>query len=208
MNQEADNCFYEGCVGKTDLVTTDRGWSDLKSFKPRNPLDLIAEAHIDTTVGVFLLSDNYSRSESGSWLTNTLFIDGVKPYVTALGTDQQQKVADASQWNFHHDTANLDTNLAPPLSRFIFLCAGTEWKNTIRINLGGESFEGIQLSFLLNAATRGDYRGVIPVLNWDGSWSGSLELHVVLKMKGQYSMGLRCQRGDEAMMYEMEWIVI
>ncbi|PLX31048.1 MAG: hypothetical protein C0600_06700 [Ignavibacteria bacterium] len=137
-----------------------RSWIDLKNACPQDPRELIAYAEIGAVAGDFYLSSTYA---SQTWGTTPLSINA-EPKVTALETDNKQKVADANQWNFSHLTWNDSSSLAVPLRKIVFLRAGTEWENAISFDFGGTAIEEVQISFLNNAATLGDKQGSIPVI--------------------------------------------
>ncbi len=182
-----------------------QSWIDLQHAKPVDILNLVADAYIGSTAGAFANSSNYGTP--GSWATNSFTITSA-PTCTALGTDDLALVADAAQWNFQHQTANVASTNAIPLRKVIFLRAGTQWQMTIPVSLGGSTYSDIQLSFLANAATRGDAQGTVPVIQWTGSFTGDVSLKVTLKMPGNYQIGLRAVTGGNTSMFEMEWIVV
>ncbi len=74
---------------------------DLRQRCPDNPLDLIANALLNGTSGT---PENSALFASESWtdfLSSAIYISSA-PLVSALGTDSQQKVAEAAQRNFSH----------------------------------------------------------------------------------------------------------
>jgi hypothetical protein len=182
-----------------------QSWIDLQHAKPVDILNLVADAYIGSTAGAFANSSNYGTP--GSWATNSFTITSA-PTCAALGTDDLAIVANAAQWNFSHSTANVASTNAIPLRKVIFLRAGRQWQMTIPVSLGGSTYTDIQLSFLDNAATRGDAQGTVPVIQWTGSFTGDVSLKVTLKEPGKYTMGLRAVTGGNTSMFEMEWIVV
>ena len=184
-----------------------QSWNDLQVFQPINPVDLIAWANIASSTTSFRMSPNFA---TGPWITSPFSLSSTPPYVAALGTDNLQNVADADQWNFQHLTGKGgDTTITLPLLKVIFLRGGAQWKNSIRLTLGGATYNDLQLSFRDNAATRGDYRGTIPVISFTGgNLTATITLEVVLKTFGEYTMGLRAYDGSNISMFEMEWIVV
>ncbi len=186
--------------------TSIQSWYDFDNLPPKNPRDLIAWANITGATPAFSLSSNYA---TGPWISSPISIGAILPACIALGSDNLQNVADAQQWNSDHLTAKTDTNLAIPLRKRIFLRGGTQWKMQISLNLGPATYNDLQLSFLDNAATRGDAQGTIPVVAFTGgNLTGNIVLEVVLKIFGQYTMGLRAYDGTNRSMYEMEWAVV
>ena len=163
-------------------------WIDLQNYPPRSPFELIANAILNSTTGEYLNSTTYANPSA--WIDSPFAVNG-EPTVAALGSDNLQNVADAAQWNFTHETWNSSSKLAPPLQNVIFLRGRTHWQNNIPINFGSSSYVDIELSFLDNAATRGDYAGTYPVISWTGSFTGSVTLHLTVKTMGQVKLGLR-----------------
>jgi|SRR5581483_8531649 len=144
----------------------------------------------------------------GGW-NPSLFSLSALPFCSALGTDTVQNIADASQWNFRHGTANLSTAIPPALSDVIFLRYGPGWQMTIPMNLGVLSYPDIQISFRNNAATTQGVRGTIPVISFNGrSYTGNVNLLLTLRCPGNFIMGVRAidSRGNY-FMYESVWDV-
>ena len=144
----------------------------------------------------------------GGW-NPSLFSLSATPYCVALGTDAQQNIADAKQWNFMHGTANLSSSIPPDLSDVVFLRAGLGWQMTIPVNLGTLSYPDIQLSFRNNAGATQGVRGTIPVIGFNTRlYTGNVNLQVVLRCTGDFTMGLRVidTRGNY-FLYESVWRV-
>ncbi|MBK8912823.1 MAG: hypothetical protein IPM61_16065 [Chlorobi bacterium] len=159
--------------------------------------------------GIYADSIQYSTPPA-SWLSTPHLSLTAAPVVAALGTDQQQNVANAQQWGFEHKTANLSTLLAPPLRNDVYLRGGCEWANTIPLTVGGTTITSIELSLLGNAASRGDTQGTIPVIRWEtGTYTGAISLIVTLKECGDFRIGIRTisNAGDWAM-YQGFWHVV
>lgn len=182
-------------------------WYDLQRTCPKDPRELIAYAAINTTVGVFTNSTTFI-SPPTTWITSPFSIAG-NPTCIALGSDSGLQVADAQQWNFSHLTANVDSKLAPPLKKLLFLRGGTNWQMNTLLNLGGATYNDIQLSFRDNAATRGDAQGTVPVFSFTGgSLTGLVTLSLVFKIFGQANLALRAIDGSSNYsMFELELIV-
>ncbi|MDB5033155.1 MAG: hypothetical protein JWQ98_396 [Chlorobi bacterium] len=137
-----------GCsCNAPDTITSWIGWADTE---PQNPLDLIANATLNGTQGVFARSSNYWNPSS--WYSGgNPFTLASAPLCVALGTDSQQKIADAAQWNMQHTTANL--TVAPPLRKVIFLRGGLDWEMHIPLSFGASTYTTVELSFRDNAGT-------------------------------------------------------
>jgi hypothetical protein len=193
----ANCCFPPGSANS---------WIEWQHSNPVEILDLVANASIASTVGTFANSSNYGSP--ASWASNSFTIT-TAPTCAALGFDSGDKVANAAQWNFQHQTANLLTTNAIPLRKILYLRAGTQWEMSIPISLGGSTYTDIQLSFLNNAGTRGDAQGTVPVIQWTGSFTGDVVLKVVLKVPGRFTIGLRAATGGgSTSMFDMGWVVI
>jgi hypothetical protein len=106
---------------------------------------------------------------------------------------------------------NSDTKIAPPLRKLIYLRGGSQWAMSIPLTIGATQTSDIQLSFMENAATRGDHAGTIPVISWSGSvYTGTLTLLVtLLPTQGDFWMGLRIiDTSSNWSMYDSLWRVI
>jgi hypothetical protein len=181
-------------------------WYGLQQLSPKCPLDLIANAKFGSVQGVLKSSTNFGNP--GSWTeVGSNIVIASAPVCIALGTDSQQKVEDAAQWNFSHLTWKGDSSFAPPLRRTIFLRAGDEWLNRIQFTISGMTPTNVQLSFLNNAATRGDAQGTWPVIDFTGTFVGST-LDFTLLQAGQVRVGMLITNGSTYYMYDMEWIIV
>jgi hypothetical protein len=183
-------------------------WDDIQKLVPMNPMDLIANAQFGATQGAYLNSTNYIAP--GTWATATMALSS-EATVSTLAGDQLVTAANAAQWNFSHQTVNTISAVAPPLRKRVFLRAGTMWQNAIPISIGPDLHSDLQLSFLDNAATRGDYAGTVPVIWFNASFSGNTNsLVVTLNTTGRAEMGLRALNTNTGNyeMFEMEWIVV
>ncbi|MBE0645749.1 MAG: hypothetical protein IH600_16840 [Bacteroidetes bacterium] len=181
-------------------------WTDYQRLCPSDPRDLVAYAVLDSNVGQFGFSTNFI--EPGAWTASPLAISNA-PVVSALESDNQLKVADANQWNFLNQTWNGSSALAIPAGKFLFLRGINEWDNRLYIDFGGTPVTDVQLSLMMNAATRGDKQGTVPVIAWTGlSLSGEKTLNVVLRQFGTYSIGLWTFDGANYGMFEMIWQVV
>lgn len=184
-------------------------WEDIQRLAPMNPMDLIANAQFGATQGAFSFSTTFI-TPGGAWGTPTMAING-EATVTTLATDSLVTAANAAQWNFSHQTANVGVVVPPPLRRRVFLRAGAMWQNIIPIAIGADVHSDLQLSFLDNAGTRGDYAGTVPVILFNASFSGSANsLFVTLNTTGRTSMGLRSLNTNTGFyeMFEMDWIIV
>ncbi|MBR9977952.1 MAG: hypothetical protein KFH87_07680 [Bacteroidetes bacterium] len=191
---------YGGCA--PDHIES---WYDIARLCPEDPRELIGNAAINSEVGVFELSDDYLTE---SWHESPISIVSA-PIINALETTNMQKVANAEQWNFSHETWVSDPSLAPPLRKIVFMRGGVDWNNSIVLNFGSIPIETVQLSFLNNAATRGDSHGSIPVIGWRGkSLTENIELDLVIKKYGQYTLGVWTSRDQEYALFELVIISI
>lgn len=186
-----------------------QSWYDFAHICPKDPMELITDAKLNSVQGVYLDSGTMLDPPGGTWTANTAQI-GTAPVITANGTDSQQKVEDAVMWNFRHLTKSDNTAIAPALEKLIFLRAGRDWTNTIQIDFGGTTYTDIQLTFRNNSATRGDKQGTVPVISFTGSsWTGTQDLEVILLKPGLVQMGMRLIDNSSNWYYfEMEWNIV
>lgn len=181
-------------------------WYDLQKLCPTDPLELLANAEISGTAGSHYFSGNYIEG-AGSWADCTATISA-KPVVSALETNNEQMVADADQWNFSHQTWLDSASLAIPLRKKIFLRGGIQWVNLVEFSSGGDPITEIQLSFLDNAATRGDKQASVPVIRWTGLNLTDIPLSLTFKMYGEVVLGLWLYNGTNYQMFEIDITII
>jgi hypothetical protein len=200
-----------GCNCNAPSVLT--SWIDLESYPPRNPLELIAKAQIviggNTDVGAFISSAVYGNP-GVPWTANTFAITGL-PVCVALESDNQQKVADGQIWNFQHITWDGAVRIVPQLQRLVFLRGGDDaWQMNIPINLGGGLYPKLELSFLDNCGTRGDYAGTYPVISWTArNYTGAVSLQVTLKQFGRVRLGIMAlDNGGNYSMFDFEAMIV
>jgi hypothetical protein len=181
-------------------------WIDWIHANPASPLGFIVNAQLGATPGAFVNSTNFN---TGTFATNAVVIQsGQTPQVSALQSDNLGMVADANQWNFQHLTANTSVTLPQPLLKVLFLRAGSQWANSIPLNLGTGPFTNVQFGFRDNAATRGDAQATYPVIQWTGSFSGNTPLLITFAAAGRYSLMLRCDTGSAVQYSEWEVVLV
>jgi hypothetical protein len=181
-------------------------WYGLQQMSPMCPLDLIANAKFGNIQGALKNSTNFGNP--GSWTeVGSNIVIASAPVCIALGTDSQQKVEDAAQWNFSHLTWKGDSTVAPPLRRTIFLRAGNEWLNRIQFTISGMTPTNVQLSFLSNAATRGDDQGTWPVIDFTGTFVGAT-LEISILGRGPVQMGMLVTNSTTYYMYDLLCIAV
>lgn len=187
-------------------------WIDLVSTPPRDPLDLIARAQIVsgyTDVGVRVNSTTYG-DPGAAWAASP-FALSLSPICFALETTDAQRAADAAMWNFTHQTIDQDQRIAPQNQRLLFLRGDPSgaYQMNIPIALGGTGYSKLELSFLDNNATRGDYRGTYPVIQWTAhSYTGNISLQLILKQMGRVRFGLSAFDGTNYSMFDFEAIIV
>ena len=80
------------------------------------------------------------------------------------------------------------------MQRLVFLRGGDAWQLNIPMNLGGGSYPQLELSFLDNNATRGDFRGTYPVIQFAArNYTGAISLQLTLKQLGRVRLGISAQ---------------
>lgn len=176
-----------GCISPATV----QSWNDFDNMTPRDPLELISLAMLGSSVGRWALSETYHRPSGASvWIASPITITNAA--ITANGSDSDQQLSDAAQWNFQHIMTNSAATIAPPVRKIVFMKAGTAWTNVLNLAVGSSpAFTEFQLSFMDNAACRGDEQGTIPVIRWtSGPYTGSQALSLVLKNTGRYTLGL------------------
>lgn len=185
-----------------------QSWYDLSIIPPIDPRLLIADARIGSTQATFNRSNDFNVS---TWGTNSVVLTG-NTLCEAWETDNLWKVEDAAQWTMSHQTGNFASTIAPPLRKIVFLRGGRQWKNTLEVDLGATTFTEIQLSFRDNAASAGNFAGAgpgtIPVFEWTGSFTGTIDLVLSFLDMGRYSMVLKLRDGGNNSMFEMEFIIV
>jgi hypothetical protein len=183
-------------------------WIDWAKTPPQNPQDIIANATLQATQGIYVNSSTFA-TPSGAGTAATPISLASAPTVVALGTDNLLNVTNAADWMFSHLTANTSTDLARPLQKVIFLRGGVGWKNEINLDFGASTYTDVQLSFRDNAGTRGDMTGTIPAISFIGSFTDVQKLSLTLKTTGVAVMGIRLiHSGGAYSMYESEWIIV
>lgn len=179
-------------------------WIDWAKAAPLNIFDLIADAKLGGTTGVY---ENATDFASQTWAATPIIYAG-NPSVTTLHTDNQQMVADATMWNMQHLTRNSSSTLPLPLQKVIFLRGGTEWEMTIPLSIAA-TLTKVEIGFRDNAGTRGDGQATYPVISFTGSFTGPVDLKVVLKQFGNFSMLIWGKTAAPVYStFESEWIVV
>ena len=203
-----------GCKGPMDI----QSWNDFNRMSPQDPLDLIAFARLDhpaQEIGVWELTADYDTPVSPAVMIPSPIVIAGENIVFTNGTDSGQNVSDADQWNFSHKTVNTASSLAPPLKKIVFMKAGIQWTNQLPLTFPvSPAFVDLQLSFMENAATRGDVQGTFPVIRWNTTtYTGIVLLNLILKRTGRFSLGLvginnNSSPGPGWSMFELDVIAI
>ncbi|MBL7997534.1 MAG: hypothetical protein JNL32_02735 [Candidatus Kapabacteria bacterium] len=206
-------------------------WIDLNKITPQNPMDLISYAELRTVAGFYVNSQNFllpggltappvsppfgppPPPPPTPWAASPFNYNG-QVICQANESDNQQMVSNARDWNMQHQTVDTSAFAALPIRKIIFLRGGTQWTNVIPLALGAANYSNLQLSYRDNAATRGDYAGTIPVIefaNVGSPFTGNVNLNVVLNMTGRVSMVIRAIDNSVPgvwSMFEMEWMIV
>ncbi|NQW29739.1 MAG: hypothetical protein HQ472_04425 [Ignavibacteria bacterium] len=192
-----------------------QSWNDFQNMAPLDPRDQIVYAGlgVSTVAADWYLSSDYIQPALGSgWISSPIAVSGEATIITN-SSDQQQMVFDAESWNMLNKTSNVASTVAPPLRKTVFVRAGVQWYNSIPIGLGSSpAFTELQLSFLENAATRGDMQGTVPVYRWaSGPYSGPSQLNLVFRNTGRFTLGLLGINNNSTpdwTMYELDIIAV
>jgi hypothetical protein len=182
-----------------------QSWFDLPHMMPKNVLDFIAYAELNSVAGTYSDSSTFVNS---TWVDTPLVISS-DPTVAANRTDNLQDVAEAEQWTMQHGTWNSSSALAPPLTNKTFMRAGIRWTNSIVIELGAEGVTDCQIGFLINAATRGDSQGTYPVIAWSSiNLTDDQTFKFTFKRPGHACLGIRTIAGGSYSMYALDIIAV
>lgn len=212
------NCGCASCSGSSSnssslnsinsMNSSVQSWYDLPVQTPADPRILIANASLGTLQGTFVRATNFTAS---TWVASPFALNGTVT-CASLHSDDALTVADAAQWNFAHQGANVAATNALPLRKVIFLRGGTEWEMSVGIDLGGLNYTDLMLSFRDNAATPGDFtgggQGTIPAIRFVGILTGVQTLKVSLKMLGTFTMAIKALETTNNSLFEMEWVVV
>lgn len=216
-----------GCQNSASI----NSWVDLSKMTPQNPMDLIAYAEMRLIPGFYVNSSTFLIPGGQSappvsppfgpppplpptaWAPSPFAVNG-QITCQANESDNMQMVSDARDWNMQHQTVDTSAFAALPIRKILFLRGGTQWMNSIPLSLGPGNYSNLQLSFRDNAATRGDYAGTYPVIefaNVGTPFTGNVNLNVVLNMMGRVSMVIRAIDNSVPgvwSMFEMEWMIV
>ncbi len=184
-----------GCNGSSSAPRSGgvQSWNDFLTMPPADPLDLIEFATLGggPTPGTWALSNTYRQpTPPSTWIASPVAIAGQVGLISNDPTTAQTNF-DGNAYNFSHTTANIAATLAPPLRKIVFMKAGALWTNSLPLSFtGSPDVVDVQLSFLENAATRGDAQGTIPVIQWTTPQVGTKLLNLTLKHPGRFCLGI------------------
>lgn len=197
-------------------LTSANDWNGFQTTPPCSPLKLIAFARLqqDSVVKVGALHFDDAILKVTTWLTEQPMLRTSAPACLANDATDGNLVANASQWNFQHNTAP-GAGIAPPLQDTVFMRAGELWTMRFGLDCRSHAFSVIGLTFLKNMATRGDAQGTVPMIlfsNGDG-FSDEWQLDVTLKAPGSHALmfvGWSDHAGDPevACQLTMNWEVV
>jgi hypothetical protein len=196
---------------RPSMIAPVGGWQDLQVTDPIDPKSILVNASLGATAGSYLRSTNALQA---AWVGTTLAFTGnvANTKVSSLDTTDAATTVNALQWTFARQMVNVGANIPPVLARTIFLRAGGIWDNQFEIAFGGATYNNVQLTFLQNLATSGQFlnaaTGSIPVINFGNGFTGNLVMHVNLMQPGIYQMGLIMTTGGNWSVFDMEWVVL
>ena len=204
------------CINIQDVAD----WYEWEDANPQEITELVARADLQAGAGGggIGLKARVVDFAAQTWTISNLVLMQA-PTVRTNGVDKGELVADAEYWMFDHKTWNSSVTLPIPLRKVVFLRAGTEWRNELRIIFPGPvAADVIYLAMRNNAGTRGDAHGTYPVLKWSSigtGITGAVQLYLDLKLPGRYNVVLWVKSkptgtpaAPQYSMYEMEWIVV
>ncbi len=209
-NKRSSQPFSSTSKNSNSMNNSVQSWYDMPVQEPLDPRILVANITLGGLQGTFTRSTNFIGALT--WNASPFSIAN-NPNCTTLHTDDQLAVAQAFQWNFSHQTANLLTTNPIPLRKMIFLRGGTDSVMTFNIALGAATYNDLQISFRDNAATPGMFtgtgNGTIPAFLFTGPLTGTVAMQVTLNMLGTFVMAIsaRDTLGNSSM-FEMEWVVV
>ena len=186
-----------------------QSWYDLPVTEPIDPRDIIANAFLFGSQGVFTRSSNFLQA---SWAASPLAFTG-SPVCTTLNGDNLGMVNNAAQWTMQHGIINVAANIPASMQKVAFVRGGSQWEMTLPIAFGGASYDNVQMSLRDNVACSGDFvnsgTGSIPVISFAGTFTGTNNLRITFSRMGRYSLGLvgRNTSSGNFSMFEMEFIV-
>ncbi|MBI5324077.1 MAG: hypothetical protein HZB41_02145 [Ignavibacteriae bacterium] len=170
------------------------GWNDLQRSMPLNISNIIESATIGATTASIQASSNFNTA-TGTWVTSPITLNAVPTAIAINATTNPDQAAKVTAMNAQTLMANL--NAPPPLKNLVFLYGNQEgslkYEMDIPLNLGGSTYNSIQISLLDNTATKGDEHGEIQVFDFgSGSWTGVNTLKLVFNgIIGEYLIGIR-----------------
>jgi len=165
----ADSC----CILPNQVTN----WNTWSRAVPKNPLDLISNALIGSTQGVY---QNAADFLATTWAASSPLSVTGNPVCTALGTDNLENTADAAQWNFLNTTGSLGSSTAVPLRKIFFVRRGTQFQMNFPMTSGATNIVDVLLTFRFNLGTSGNVGAstpTVPVIAWRGyNTAGALTL--------------------------------
>jgi hypothetical protein len=188
------------------------GWLTLESSMPKS-VDVISFAKIGVTSGTVELSTVYNTPTGGTWYSLTNLITSEPVVLAIAGTQFPDLATKAYAMNMHTKMFN---STAPLPLRNLLFCYGnqegkTEYEMNFVLDLGGITYNLIQISILENAATLGDAHGNIEVIDFGiGPFTGMQTLSLVISgYYGLLNLGIRFEKNDNtSYLYEMKLMVL
>ena len=188
------------------------GWGDLQVAAPLDPRLLITYATLGATFGTFVRSTNALQA---AWVASTIpGFTGNNTKVVSLDTTDAATTVDCTQWTFSHQMVNVAANIPPILKNTAYVRMGAYNDNQLEIDLGGTTWNNVQITFFQNLATSGQFlngaTGSIPAILIGNGFTGLQVLHVNLIQLGVYHIALIMQNSGSGAwsVFPMEWVVL
>jgi hypothetical protein len=174
------------------------GWLDLAESEPVSITKFIAYSDTTPMGSANVINSSNFHLPTGTWVNSPFtlnVIPNVMPRVVPIDTSSNSDPYLANAIMKQSLSAN--QSAPPPLRNLIFVPGNLKnklrWQIEIAINLGGATYNSMQLGLLDNAATLGNAHGKIKVFDYGtGPWTGTMALFVVFyNYFGEVNLALR-----------------
>jgi hypothetical protein len=193
------------------------GWNSLQNSFPQNITDVVSVARstFGTPPDGQIVYDNlFNTPTGGTWAASPIVLSQ-EPDVQAINvTFNAIDGIEASAMNAQTKMANLSTSVPSQLQGLVYLYTPVgqpRFWNRLYLNLGGGTYNRMQISIFENSVTRGDAHGNIQAYDFGtGPFTGTGTIQLLLSsFTGQINLGIRLEStGGDSSLFELRTIAI
>lgn len=187
------------------------GWRTLRNSNPLKISDKIIYASFGGAPGDVVDSADYNSPTGGSWNASPITINA---YPTFTAVNQTYTLDDVLIADSMNEQTQTGYSSAPPdLSNMVYMYGNPNrmrFQNSLDLDLGGSTYNTVEISVFENCVTRGDAHGNVEVFRFTGSFTGIQTLTMLIgNFFGPINIGIRLESStNQSSIYELKSVIL